>query len=88
MWPDAGEGSIVRSWLLNQLGGKHVRGTIKFFRVEKGFGFIQPEDGSSDIFVHVSALPPSSTLQEGDKVDIGKDRKSGRLKAENVRIAI
>ena len=63
-------------------------GTVKFFNHDKGFGFITPENGGTDVFVHVSALlQPGGSLQEGQKVsyDIGQDRKTGKSKAENVR---
>lgn len=63
-------------------------GTVKFFNVDKGFGFITPESGGQDVFVHVSALEGGSSLREGDKVsfDVGQDRKTGKSKAENVSV--
>lgn len=62
-------------------------GTVKFFNVDKGFGFITPEDGGADVFVHVSALDSGGSLREGQQVsyDVGQDRKTGKSKAENVR---
>lgn len=62
-------------------------GTVKFFNEDKGFGFITPENGGTDIFVHVSAIQGGGSLREGQKVsyDVGQDRKSGKSKAENVR---
>ncbi|RCW81235.1 cold-shock protein [Phyllobacterium bourgognense] len=64
-----------------------ANGTVKFFNAEKGFGFITPESGGTDVFVHVSALQGDS-LSEGQRVsyDLGQDRKTGKSKAENVRI--
>lgn len=61
-------------------------GTVKFFNTDKGFGFITPDNGGADVFVHVSALQYGKSLNEGDKVsyEVGQDRKTGKSKAENV----
>ena len=65
-------------------------GTVKFFNTEKGFGFIEPEDGSKDAFVHISAVERSglSTLTEGQKVsfELVADRKSGKMAADNISL--
>jgi CspA family cold shock protein len=63
-------------------------GTVKFFNDDKGFGFITPENGGTDVFVHVSALQGGGSLREGDKVsfEVGQDRKTGKSKAENVSV--
>lgn len=63
-------------------------GTFKFFDDDKGFGFITPETGGADVFVHVSALQQGGSVSEGDKVsfEVGQDRKTGKSKAENVSL--
>jgi len=63
-------------------------GTVKFFNEEKGFGFITPENGGADVFVHVSALQSATSLRDGQKVsyELGQDRKTGKSKAENVSL--
>lgn len=66
-------------------------GTVKWFNNQKGFGFIQPDDGSKDVFVHISAVERAglNTLNEGQKVsfDLVADRKSGKSSADNLRVA-
>jgi CspA family cold shock protein len=60
-------------------------GTVKWFNTAKGFGFIQPDDGGSDIFVHISAVEQAGLrgLNEGDQVsyELEQDRRSGKLSA-------
>ncbi len=58
-------------------------GTVKFYNEQKGYGFIQPDDGSKDVFVHVSALKRAGLemLSEGQKVsfDTEEDRRTGKI---------
>jgi CspA family cold shock protein len=65
-------------------------GTVKWFNSQKGFGFIQPDDGGQDVFVHISAVERAglSTLNEGQKIsfDVVADRKRGKSSAENLRV--
>lgn len=66
------------------------RGAVKFFNAAKGFGFIAPEDGGADIFVHISALHNSGLegLNEGDEVsfEIEQDRRSGKSSAVDLQV--
>ena len=65
-------------------------GTVKWFNATKGFGFIQPTDGSKDVFVHVSAVERSSLgrLTEGDKVSYDLERgQQGKISAVNLQAA-
>jgi CspA family cold shock protein len=66
-----------------------AKGTVKWFNGQKGYGFIQQDDGGKDVFVHISALEQAglSSLNEGQKVSFEAvaDRKTGKLSAENLR---
>ncbi|HEY2529852.1 MAG TPA: cold-shock protein [Xanthobacteraceae bacterium] len=64
-------------------------GTVKWFNGQKGFGFIQPDDGSKDVFVHISAVERAgmSNLNEGQKVsfEVVADRRTGKSSADRLR---
>jgi CspA family cold shock protein len=66
-------------------------GTVKFYNDQKGFGFIQPDDGGKDVFVHISAVERAGmhNLNEGQKIsyEIVTDRKTGKSSADNLRSA-
>ena len=66
-----------------------TQGTVKWFNSQKGYGFIQPNDGGKDVFVHISAVERAGMngLNEGQKVsfDLVADRRTGKSSAGNLR---
>lgn len=64
-------------------------GTVKFFNTTKGFGFIEPDDGAKDVFVHASAVERAGlhTIVEGQKLsfDVVQDARSGKSSADNLQ---
>jgi len=65
------------------------KGTVKWFNSQKGFGFIQPDDGGKDVFVHISAVERAGmqSLHEGQQIsfDVVADRRTGKSSADNLR---
>ena len=86
-WPRAS------AWLAKHVPERSVmtQGTVKWFNDQKGFGFIQPDDGSKDVFVHISAVERAGmrSLSEGQKVsyEIVADRRTGKSSADNLKAA-
>lgn len=80
----------TESWIEKRRNSEMTTGTVKFFNEQKGFGFIQPEDGGADSFVHISDVERSgmSTLRENQRVsyDVEQDER-GKMKATNLRAA-
>ncbi len=78
-WISIGKGILVNT------------GTVKFFNATKGFGFIQPDNGGADVFVHISAVERAgmNTIVEGQKLsfDVVKDNRSGKSAAANLQAA-
>ena len=66
-------------------------GTVKWFNIQKGFGFIQPDNGQKDVFVHATALERAGLrgLVEGQKVafDTAEDRRTGKIAVNNLQVA-
>lgn len=63
-------------------------GTVKWFNNQKGYGFIQPEEGGADVFVHISAVEKAglATLKEGQKITFDTERgRNGKIAATNLR---
>lgn len=76
--------------ITDEKGVSMPTGTVKWFNAEKGFGFIAPDNGEKDAFVHISAVERSglSQLREGDKIsfELVADRKSGKVSADKLQI--
>jgi CspA family cold shock protein len=66
-------------------------GVVKFYNAQKGYGFIQPDNGGKDVFVHATALERAglSSLSEGQKVsfDTREDRRTGKVAVDNIKAA-
>jgi CspA family cold shock protein len=72
----------------NQGRSDVATGTVKWFNGQKGFGFIQPDSGGKDVFVHISAVEKAGlgSLNEGDKVSYEEETRNGKTSAENLRV--
>jgi CspA family cold shock protein len=83
--------ALARGLILHVSGriAPMMKGTVKWFNGQKGFGFIQPDDGSKDVFVHISAVERAGmhSLNEGQKIsfEVVADRKTGKSSADNLR---
>ena len=86
------QAAIVQPVLYSHRLKVHMaQGTVKWFNGQKGFGFIQPDDGGKDVFVHISAVERAGmrSLNEGQKIsyEIVADRRTGKSSADNLRTA-
>ena len=74
---------------MSERDNQMATGTVKWFNGQKGFGFIQPEGGGADVFVHISAVERAglSNLNEGQKVsfELEQDRRSGKMSAAQLQ---
>jgi CspA family cold shock protein len=86
-YPPADFRLINRSFLEKVLCVK--TGTVKFYNAQKGFGFIQPDDGGKDVFVHATALERAGLrgLNEGQKVSFDTQEDRGKIAVNNLRVA-
>jgi len=80
--------TLMRRFLLEK-GASMATGTVKFFNTSKGFGFISPNDGGKDVFVHISAVERAgmTSLVEGQKVSYDVVSERGKLAASNLQRA-
>src|SRR5262249_52733487 len=85
-----GAATVVTHCFLAPKGSVMATGTVKWFNGQKGYGFIQPDDGGKHLFVHISAVERAglSHLNEGQKVsfEVRADRKTGKTSAADLRV--
>jgi CspA family cold shock protein len=76
------------AYLFYQKESAMPEGTVKWFNVNKGFGFIEPNDGTKDVFVHISAVESAgiSNLQEGQKLSYEIQAERGKTSAGNLKV--
>jgi CspA family cold shock protein len=79
-----GANGVQARWSKEEMRRDMAKGTVKFFNEGKGFGFITPENGGKDVFVHLSAIQGGS-LKEGDKVEFDTQQGQKGPQAANVR---
>ena len=79
---------LVCGAVTNSIGADMPKGTVKWFNSQKGYGFIQPQGGSKDVFVHISAVERAglSSLNEGQVVEYEEVSNRGKTSAENLRV--
>ena len=75
-------------FLIFKKGKFMLTGKVKWFNYQKGYGFISPDNGTKDIFVHISAIDKSgiSSLNENDKVSYDEARNNGKISAANIKL--
>jgi cold shock protein len=81
-------GVLVCRGVANSIGADMPKGTVKWFNSQKGYGFIQPQGGSKDVFVHISAVERAglSSLNEGQVIEYEEVSNRGKTSAENLRV--
>jgi cold shock protein len=81
-------GVLVCGAVTSSIGADMPKGTVKWFNSQKGYGFIQPQGGSKDVFVHISAVERAglSSLNEGQVVEYEEVSNRGKTSAENLRV--
>ena len=79
---------LVFGAVANSIGADMPKGTVKWFNSQKGYGFIQPQGGSKDVFVHISAVERAglSSLNEGQVIEYEEVSNRGKTSAENLRV--